>query len=551
LPRLWSVELSSDFPTGAGIQLRSPEPGVVTFLAPWDESPCPMWFHFRIRGARGWRVRFVLKNARNCLGSEKHYAELRVRPVITEDPPTVPPRRRRWRRIPKSALSYDETSGAFSFEAKINSNEAYVAHCYPHSLNELRWFLKEFGRCPFLKAGTAGKTERGRSMPLLRISEGSARGKMRIYLMARHHSGETPGSWALEGTLRWLLSRDRRAAELRRRFVFCVVPFVDLDGCEEGLYGKERAPVDFNRAYMEDSPRVEVQHILREIFRRRRNNLILLDYHAPSAGDPNHIFIKSEPFCSARYSKIAREFGEILSELSPRGARLLPKQISMPTYMRDEAEVTSTGAAYLAHGMLAATMEVSYGCTADGRFMQLEDYLDYGAAIGKALHTLLSVRAPEELIEHERDRKPFPEYDGCEFAGGLQWVPAKDASLSIRSDAGGEVLVVKNSAESSRCLLAMPRTALQGGRRLALRWRVESRRKKTDLSALVTVFYYGASGLRLARQDKIKLPFAGTNRWRALRLKLHPPSGARMLRASFDISGGRTLMELRRPTVSR
>jgi len=544
------VDLSSEFETGAGIQLRSPEPGLVTFLAPWDSSPQPMWFHFRIRGAKGRRVRFVLLNAGQCLGGPRSYSELRVRPVVTDDPPHLPPSQRRWRRVPKEDLEYDEASGAFRFEAMLRSDEAYVAHCYPYGPAEWGEFLRDFRRNSCLAAGVLGATENGRAMPEARITEGDTAGKSVIWLAARHHSGETPGSWALEGTLRWLLSDDDQAGWLRRRHLFRVVPFADPDGVICGYYGKERAPVDFNRAYFEDTPRPEVGHILREVCAMGQRNVAFLDYHAPTAGGPHQLFIKS---FDGRSSEISKEFGRALAEASPRRSPLEPKYITVPSYMGDEKEITSAGAAYLVFGMLAATIEVSYALTHDDQLLTRKDYLAYGAAVGKALYRVLEAHAGEipamGLTEREEERRPFAEYEGRAFLGGFQWICPQDARLSSLQDAQGEALEIILRKKSSSVHHAGPRRRLGKRQVVRMEWRFAGRSKKAA-RVQVTVFYYGRSGLRLRKAEQFLLDTARARRWRTMEVKLDPPRGARKARLSILVNGGPGRFAMR-PAVFR
>lgn len=537
--RVWSVELCSQFETGAGIQLRSPESGVVTFLAPWDSSPQPMWFHFRIRGAKGWRVRFVLMNASRCLGGPNGYADLRVRPVVTEDSPSLPPSRRRWRRVRKESLAYDEATGRFSFEVNILSDEAYVAHCYPYRPTEWEEFLADFDACPWLASSSIGGTEHGRAIPQARITEGDAAQKKVIWLTARHHSGETPGSWALEGTLRWLLSDRRRAEYLRQRYLFRVVPFADLDGVVEGYYGKERAPLDFNRAYIEDTPRPEIEHILRELSATGPRNLAFLDYHAPGAGGDHHVYIKA---VSERTERISRELGVAIAEASPARSRLDPKRLVEASYMGDEKETTSAGAAFLAERIFTMTLEVSYALTTDDHVLTRKDYLAYGAAIGKALYKLLHAHADEietaGLADAEDQLKPFPTYRGTAFAGAFQWSPARDAELCAEQHADGEMLCMNLLKDSSSMHLAGPRQEIGKQRELELAWRFMPRSKEAGIRAEVTIFYYGPRGLRFRKDEKFSLNTTRAGAWQKCCVSLDPPGGAHKLRVSPRVSGG-------------
>ena len=51
-------------------------------------------------------------------------------------------------------------------------------------------------------------------------------GRPIVFMSARVHPGETPGSFSFLGALRFLLSDDPRARNLRERFVFKMVPML-------------------------------------------------------------------------------------------------------------------------------------------------------------------------------------------------------------------------------------------------------------------------------------------------------------------------------------
>merc|ERR1719472_476367 len=72
-------------------------------------------------------------------------------------------------------------------------------------------------------------------------------------MSGRVHPGETPGQFATNGFLQFVLSGDPRAAELRRRFVFKIVPMLNPDGVVVGNYRTSLAGVDLNRRWSNPS----------------------------------------------------------------------------------------------------------------------------------------------------------------------------------------------------------------------------------------------------------------------------------------------------------
>ncbi|CAG9581585.1 unnamed protein product [Danaus chrysippus] len=55
-----------------------------------------------------------------------------------------------------------------------------------------------------------------------------------VFLTARVHPGESNASWVMDGTLRCLLADTSSAAALRNKYVFKIVPMLNVEGVING-----------------------------------------------------------------------------------------------------------------------------------------------------------------------------------------------------------------------------------------------------------------------------------------------------------------------------
>ena len=68
-------------------------------------------------------------------------------------------------------------------------------------------------------------------------------------MCGRMHPGETNASWLMHGFIRFLLSSNSKAKELRKRIIFKIVPILNPDGVIVGNYRTSMAGCDINRKF--------------------------------------------------------------------------------------------------------------------------------------------------------------------------------------------------------------------------------------------------------------------------------------------------------------
>ena len=97
----------------------------------------------------------------------------------------------------------------------------------------------------FLRIEPLTMTPNNHTVPLVTISsstDGVRPLKQReiVVLTSRVHPGETNSSWIMEGVLSWLVtSRSSKAKELRSKFVFKIIPMLNVEGVINGWLVKD------------------------------------------------------------------------------------------------------------------------------------------------------------------------------------------------------------------------------------------------------------------------------------------------------------------------
>ncbi|MGC9520961.1 MAG: hypothetical protein ACP5HG_03645 [Anaerolineae bacterium] len=254
----------------------------VAFAPDPHGGPETLWFYFRVHRSQGpgpdvSRLRLRLKHSYNMLGGQGPET---MRPVVRyEEGP--------WRRLPQGELlTYADGRVDVHWSVAVPNQSLDVAYCYPYGRDDLTTLLAETHG--YWRLDTIGVSQAAR--PLVRLSndygeEDSTRPG--LYLMARQHAGETPGSWVLDGFLRALADLGDDAP------LTWAVPLANIDGVESGDYGKDNFPYDLNRAWGRPPMRHEVSVFQRDMarWRHRCQPMLGIDFHAPVACETCGVYV--------------------------------------------------------------------------------------------------------------------------------------------------------------------------------------------------------------------------------------------------------------------
>lgn len=249
-----SLHISSQFDSGNILVRSIAEPLNVQLEIQKDAGDEHFqWFHFRVSGARGVRLRLQLMNA-----GEASYPDgwLDYRVCVSVD-------RKRWLRSPTSF-----ENGRLVIDFTPDADSVYFAYFAPYSSERHLELIASVAAHPLVRVERLGSTVDGRDLDLLVVGE-QGPPKKPCWIIARQHPGETMAEWCVEGLLERLLDAgDPIARELLKRATFYIVPNMNPDGAARGHLRCNAAGANLNREWkvpsLERSP--EVFHVREKMF---------------------------------------------------------------------------------------------------------------------------------------------------------------------------------------------------------------------------------------------------------------------------------------------
>jgi hypothetical protein len=268
------------------------------------------WYYFRVDGGKGQSLTIDLID----LPGEYNYRPNRG--AVTGD--TLPwhsEDNQRWRQI--ETAEYQADAPLLRIRLTPRTNRIWIAHVPPYTNQHLQRLLRKFKTHPALRRQVVGKTVQGREMLLLTITDERAPDAQKkvIWLMFRQHSWEAGSSWAGEGALRFLLSADPVAVQMRQTAIFKIFPCGDPDGVARGGVRFNANGFDLNRNWdvvdITKMPEIAAQRkaILDWVDAGRRVDLFLTLHNTETSE-----YLEGPPDAEGRYRSLMERFFKLLSE---------------------------------------------------------------------------------------------------------------------------------------------------------------------------------------------------------------------------------------------
>ncbi|XP_061709083.1 cytosolic carboxypeptidase 1-like isoform X2 [Cydia pomonella] len=151
----------------------------------------------------------------------------------------------------------------FNIEFPHTNDVVYLAYHFPftYSMMMTKLWQRSLQLPPnaYLRAEPLCYSLNNNEVPLLTISADDTptnpiTDREIIFLTARVHPGESNASWVMDGTLSCLLGDTDVAASLRAKYVFKIVPMLNVEGVINGCHRCGLTNEDLNRRWSKPSP---------------------------------------------------------------------------------------------------------------------------------------------------------------------------------------------------------------------------------------------------------------------------------------------------------
>ena len=152
-----------------------------------------------------------------------------------------------WRHF--ESMNWDAEKREATVVFTPQSETVWIAHTFPYPWTRIEELAARLDSLPCCRVERFGETVEKRPLYVVTITDESvpASEKRHCWFMPRQHAWESPTSLVGEELVRFLVSDDPEALELRRKLIFRFVPTLDPDGCHDGGVRFNRNGYDTNR----------------------------------------------------------------------------------------------------------------------------------------------------------------------------------------------------------------------------------------------------------------------------------------------------------------
>lgn len=209
------------------------------------------WFYGKLSNVRGREVEIVIEGLDYTVYNGKRGEilpfERNTVPVFSYDGEN-------WERF--SNCGFDPQRRIFRICQIFGRDEVWIAYIPPYTYSRLERLLDKWEPHPAVSVSSVGNSVRRRELYLVTVADPAIDRSSApvVWILARQHSFEAGGSWAVEGMLEFLTSDQPEARRIIERVVFNICPMLNPDGVALGGTRFNAAGVDLNRHWSTEDP---------------------------------------------------------------------------------------------------------------------------------------------------------------------------------------------------------------------------------------------------------------------------------------------------------
>ena len=214
---------------------------------------------------------------------------------------------------------YNFGEDVFAFRFSDYDQTVRFSFAQPYTQKNFDRFITPYQDDERLRLSTLCKSNQGRDVEQLIISNFRNRASAKILFTGRAHACEMMTNYVIEGIIEALLSGAPAMSAFLDKAEIMIIPFLDKDGVENGDQGKNRIPRDHNRDYSGESIYAATRTI-RSYIPEWTGDLpwIGIDLHNPWIKGTNNEWAYLVGNANPEIEEQQRYFAEILAE-SRRG----------------------------------------------------------------------------------------------------------------------------------------------------------------------------------------------------------------------------------------
>jgi len=346
----------------------------VNFIVETNEDIGGRWFYFRITGVKDKYIKVTISN------SDAN------RPVYSYNN--------------KDFERFTETeSPQYNvFKKTFSEDTVYVAYYNPYTYSYLQERINDWQKSEFVKVDTLGYSPMLLPIQEIILTDENEpnENKIRVWVHARTHPGETPSSFHFDGIVNTLLGDDEVISFYRKKFIFHLIPFVNPDGV---FYGKSRtnfSGIDLEREWNKaDSFTAKEALILKNRLKEINNEKIVsvfLNLHSQAASYCT-FWIHTPQSTSNYFYRREYQFANLNTSDN--------KYFSQPDYRESNLQ-SYFPEGWLwnnySHNVMALTYETPYDKYSNGIWVDNENLCELGNRTVYAIAEFLNVSHPKHLI---------------------------------------------------------------------------------------------------------------------------------------------------------